>query len=167
MDALIDVAVLVQAVSAVVGAGGAVVGEISYFRAIGDGRIDAAEAAHLAVIARVLRYAMSGLLIASFVLVVSAYVRASSVPPAVTSGYWMQTLLAVVIIWSTWALSRRRVTFAVGAGTAFSAWWFIALMNLGQVPALSFGALLMYYIVASIIIVAVLYYLRSLYPHGA
>ncbi len=156
MDVFVPFLAFCQALGALVGAGAAVGSEFAYVRAMRDGKLDAAERAHLAGLARGLRFGMTLLLLASLGLVVAAYALGAAPQPALTPGYWMLITLALLVIGLSWALSRRRVSFALGSAAAFTAWWFLAYLVLGQLPALSFGALVALYVVATAVLYAVL-----------
>ncbi|MGH7175449.1 MAG: hypothetical protein ACREGR_03780 [Minisyncoccia bacterium] len=167
MGTLIAIFAVLQAVGAILGAGGAVWGELSYFNAIADGRLDRAERAHLSVIAKALRWGMLILLVSSIALVLIAFILSNPLQPALTSGYWALMTLALVVIWASWALSRRRVPFWFGSAAIFTGWWMMALLALGRLPLLSYGATVAFAIVACAIIAGVLAYIRSLYPRMA
>ncbi|HVM59065.1 MAG TPA: hypothetical protein VMT80_01945 [Candidatus Paceibacterota bacterium] len=162
MHALAGLLIFCQALGAVGGAASAVWGEIEYARAIRDGNIDAAERAHLKSIARGLRYGMSLLLVSSIGLVILAFEVASPVAPALTASYWAFISLSLLIVAVTWALSRKRLSFAVGSASAFTAWWFLAYLTLGQFPQLSFGASVALYVVSTAVLYALLRYARIL-----
>lgn len=156
--------VVLQAIGAIIGAGGAVLGELSYFRAIRDGRIDRAERDHLSVIAGALRFGMLILLCSSIALVLVAYIYSSPLQLAYTAGYWALMTFALAVIAASWALARRKIAFWLGSAIAFTGWWMMALISLGRFPALGFGATLLFGIVAGVVIAGILGYLRSLYP---
>jgi hypothetical protein len=71
-------------------------------------------------------------------------------------------LLALLIIGIAWALSRRRVPFALGSAAIFTAWWFLAFLTIGQLPMLTFGSAVALLVVATAIFYAVLQYARML-----
>jgi hypothetical protein len=167
METLIVFFVILQAVGAILGAGGSVWGEVSYFQAIRDGRIDRAERAQLAVIARALRWGMLLLLVSSIALVLIAFIIESPFQPATTASYWSLMTLAFAVIWASWALSRRRAAFWLGSAIVFTGWWVLALLALGRLPLLSYGATLAFFVVACAIIAGVLAYIRSFYPRGS
>ncbi len=154
--------VFFQALGAIMGALSAVLGELAFIRAMRDGRIDNAERAHLDHIARGLRFGMLLLLVASFGLVVEAYLRAASVQPALTASYWALVLLALLVIYASWALSRGRISFALGSAVVFTGWWFLAYLALGFFPNLSFGGAVALYVVAVAIFYGLLRYARFL-----
>lgn len=154
--------VFCQALGAIVGAGTAVWSELAYVRALRDGQIDHAERVHLRIIAHGLRWGMTLLLLASFALVIVAYLAHVSSQPALTTGYWVLIVFALLILSVSVALSRKRISFALGSAVAFSAWWFLAYITLGQVPALSFGAMMAFFVIATAIFYAILQYIRML-----
>lgn len=160
MTTLVPFLLFCQALGALAGAVAAVWSEFVYIRAMRDGRMDAAEREHLEVVGKGLRFGMLLFLISSFGLVVTAYMRHTSVQPALTADYWTFTILALLIIWISWALSRRHISFSFGSAIIFSAWWFLAYLALGWIPPLSFGSALAFFIVATAILYAVLAYLR-------
>jgi hypothetical protein len=162
MHALAALLVFCQALGAFGGALSAVWGEIAYANAIKDGNIDRAERAHLKAIAHGLTYGMTLLLISSLGLVVVAYQLASPIAPALTASYWTFISLSLLIVAVTWALSRKRLPFSIGSASAFTAWWFLAYLALGKLPALSFGASVGLYIVATVVLYALLRYTRFL-----
>ncbi len=162
MDTATLALALLQALGATIGAVGAVAGELFYFRAIRDGRIDEAEKAHLRGIAAALRLGMLVLLVASIGLVLVEYVSGAPAQPAFTLAYWVEMILVLLIIFFSWALSRKKVPFALGSGAAFAAWWVIALMVYGQLGFTSLGSALAVYVVSTAVIAAVLAYLRML-----
>lgn len=137
MSIIIPLLIIFQGLGALGGAFSAVWAEIAYLRAIRDGKIDAAERRHLAVIAHSLRFGMSLLLLSSFGLVLIAYLMDLSIQPAVTESYWLLIGLALVTIATTWALSRKLVSFRLGSAVVFTAWWFLAYLTFGFFPTLS------------------------------
>jgi len=147
---------------ACIGAVTAVWGELAYLKAMRDGKIDRAERAHLQVIVHGLRWGMTLLLISSLALVVAAYLSRAALQPALTSGYWTLIVLAVLVIYVSWALSRGRISFALGSAIAFTGWWFLAYLTLGLVPPLSFGATVAFFVVATAVFYAILQYARML-----
>jgi len=162
MPALVPFLVFCQALGAGVGALTAIWSELAYVKAMRDGRLDHAERAHLTIISHGLRYGLTLLLLASLGLVVVAYTRHAALQPALTPSYWILTALALLIIGISWALARRRISFALGSAIAFTAWWFLVYLSLGWLPSLSFGAAVMSFIVATAIFYALLYYARLL-----
>lgn len=162
MQALVPYLVFCQTLGAFIGAFTAVWSEIVYIRAMKDGRVDVAERAHLDGIARGLRFGMTLLLLASFGLVVVEYELHVPLQPALAPSYWVSMTLALLIIGVSWALSRKFISFALGSATIFSAWWFLAFLTIGQLPALSFGASIAFLVVATGIFYALLQYSRFL-----
>ena len=153
---------LVQALGAVVGALCTIWGEFAYVRAIGDKRVDAAELAHLNAIARGLYFGMTLLLLASLGLVITAYLNEAQLQPALTSSYWSFMALALLTTLLTGARSRGHISFSVGTGAIFTAWWFLAYLALGQLPPLSFGASIALYLVATTIFYGLLRLVRHI-----
>lgn len=162
MVALISFVLFCQALGALIGAYTTIWGELAYLRAMKDGHVDHAERAHLRVIAHGLRFGMTLLLISSFALVVIAYLSHSTLQPAFTSTYWTLIIFSLLIVYVSWALSRKRISFSLGSAIAFSAWWFLAYITIGWMPALSFGAMLGFFVVATGIFYAILEYARLL-----
>lgn len=162
MPSLVEILLSLQALGAIVGACYVVLAELAYIRAHRDGRIDSAERAHLAHLGRALRFGMVLLLLSSLALVFASYRAENLVQPGTTSAYWAQIVFALLTIAVSWALSRNLVSFATGSAVAFSAWWFLAYQALGQLPELSFGALIALYVVVATVFGGVLYYLRML-----
>ncbi|MBU6490567.1 hypothetical protein KGQ25_00165 [Patescibacteria group bacterium] len=162
MSTLLFLLVFFQALGALVGAITAVWSELAYVRAMRDGRLDAAERAYLDGIAKGLRFGMPFLLLASLALVIVAYVLHAAPQPALTASYWAFMTLALLIIGTSFALSRRRVSFALGSAGVFAAWWFLVFLTLGRLPALSFGAAAALYVVAAALLYGALRYARLL-----
>lgn len=167
MQGALYILATLQATGALIGAGGAVWAELYYFKAMQDGHIDAAEKAHLRVIAHTLRVGMMLLLLSSIGLVLAAFVASEPIQPALSAPYWIQMTLALLIIVLAWALARNRISFWLGSAAGFTAWWFIALLDLGRMQELSFGMALASYVVATVIIAGILSYVRMLMtPEG-
>lgn len=165
MPNLVPFILFCQALGALIGAFATIWGELAYIRAMRDGKIDHAERAHLRTIAHGLRFGMTLLLISSFALVVVAFLSRASLQPVLTSSYWTLIVLALLVVYISWALSRKRISFALGSAIAFTAWWFLAYLTLGWMPTLSFGATITFFIVATAIFYAILGYARSLALH--
>ena len=162
MNALVPFLIFCQALGASVGAFTAVWSEIAYIRAMRDGHIDTAERAHLHVIARGLRFGMMLLLLASLALVVTDYYLRVSVQPALSPSYWTSIGLSLLTIYGAWALSKHRISFALGSAIIFTAWWFLAFLTIGQLPVFSFGSAVAVFVVATAVFYAVLQYGRML-----
>jgi len=126
-----------------------------------DGKIDFAERKHMDIIAHGLRYGMTLHLLASFGLVVLAYIQQNALQPALTPSYWTAIAIALLIITISWALSRKHISFKLGSASIFTAWWFLVYLSFGWLP-LSFGAAVMSFIIATAIFYALLYYARLL-----
>lgn len=159
---LISGLVLLQALGALVGAVFVVKGELAYVQVMRDGQIDRAERIYLGHLTHGLRFGMSLLLLSSLGLVIIAYTTNSISQPALMTSYWVFIALAFLVTVVSWALSRGRISFALGSAVAFTGWWFLAFLTLGQVPELSFGAMTMFFIIATAIFYALLSYARML-----
>ena len=162
MTSLVAFIIFCQALGAVVGVAATTWGELAYLRAMRDGKIDVAERAHLDAIAHGLRFGMTLLLSASFALVIVAYLAHATTQPALTASYWTLILFALLVVYVSWALSRHRLSFALGSALAFSAWWFLAYLTLGWLPPLSFGAAIAFFVIATVIFYGILQYARML-----
>ncbi len=162
MNALVPFLVFCQALGASVGALTAVWSEVAYIRSMRDGKVDAAERAHLRVVARGLRFGMTLLLLASFALVAVDYNLRVSPQPALSPSYWTSIVLALLVIYVSWALSRHRISFAFGSAVVFTAWWFLVYLTIGQLPILSFGSSVALLVLATAVFYAVLQYGRFL-----
>lgn len=162
MSDIVTLLVFFQALGAAIGAGMAVWAELAYIRAKRDGRIDVAERAHLDALARGLWFGMTLLLLSSLGLVVAAYLSHATPQPALTPSYWTLIALSLVAITVSWALSRRRISFALGSASVFTAWWLLTFLAFGWMPPYSFSAALMSFIVATAIFYALLQYARML-----
>lgn len=165
MTALVALLVFCQVLGAFTGAFAAVWGEIAYVHAMRDGKIDRAERAHMNALGHGLRFGMTLLLLSSAGLVVVAYILRVSEQPAFTATYWIFTTLAILVIGVSWALSRGRISFALGSAAAFTGWWFLAYLTLGKLPSLSFGAAVAFFVVATGIFYALFQYVRMLALH--
>lgn len=162
MDTPVGALVIVQALGALLGALSAVWGEFAYARAMRDGHIDRAERAHLDSIARGLYFGMTTLLLASLGLVVLAYLAEIPAQPALTPSYWSFVILALLVVGLTWALSRKRISFALGSAAVFTAWWYLTYLAFERLPPLSFGASIALYLIAATIFYALLRLIRHL-----
>ena len=160
MPALIFFLVFCQALGAIVGVFTALWGELAYLRALRDGKLSTAERIHLDHIARGLRFGMSLLLVASLGLVIVAYLLHAPLQPALTASYWTLMALALLVVGVSLALSRGRVSFALGSAIIFSGWWFLVYLTFGQLPALSFGTAVALYVVVVALFYALLHYVR-------
>ena len=150
-----------QALGACVGVFTAMWGEIAYIHSMADGKVDAAERAHLRIIAHGLRFGMMLSLIASLALVGVSFTLREATPPALTASYWIFMALALFIVGVSWTLSRRHISFALGSAAILTAWWLLAYLTLGRFP-LSFGATVAFYIVLTAVIYAILRIIRFL-----
>ena len=167
MTSLISFLVFCQALGASIGAVTVLWGEFAYIRAMRDGEIDIAERAHLDIIARGLRFGMTLLLLASLGLVIVAYILQATTQPALTPAYWTLIMLSLLVIGISWALSRKKVSFAVGSAIIFTSWWFLSYLTLGWLPHLSFGSAVALLVVATVVAYALFYYIRLLAAHLA
>lgn len=161
MSDFVPFIVFCQALGALIGAGTSVWGELAYHRAMRDGKVTYAERAHLHVIAHGLRFGMTLLLLSSLSLVGIAYLSQTTLQPAQTTSYWTLTFFALLIIYVSWALSRGRISFALGSAIAFTAWWLLAYLTLGMMSSLSFGATIAFFFIATGIFYGILEYTRS------
>ncbi|MFA6503048.1 MAG: hypothetical protein WCT45_02210 [Candidatus Paceibacterota bacterium] len=160
--ALIPFIVFCQALGALIGACTTVWGELAYLRALRDGKFDHAERMHMRAIAHGMHFGMTLLLLSSLALVVVAYLSHAATQPAQTASYWTLSIFALLVIYVSWALSRKRITFALGSAIAFTAWWFLAYLTLGWIPILSFGASVAFFVVATVVFYGMLQYVRML-----
>ena len=167
MTSLISFLVFCQALGASIGAVTVLWGEFAYIRAMRDGEIDIAERAHLDIIARGLRFGMTLLLLASLGLVIVAYILQSATQPALAPSYWTLIMLSFLVIGISWALSRKKVSFAAGSAIIFTSWWFLSYLTLGWLPHLSFGSAVALLVVATVVAYALFYYIRLLAAHLA
>ena len=162
MNTLTLLFTLMQAAGAVVGAGGSVFAELFYLRAVKDGAIDEAERAHLSTVAGALRIGMLIYLIGSVGMVIMSFAYLTPLQPALTHTYWIQAGLVFAILFFAWALSRKLVSFTVGSAGVFAGWWFITFLVFEKLPAITFGAAVGIYLVATAVVAAFLYYVRTL-----
>jgi FtsH-binding integral membrane protein len=162
MTALVSFIIFCQALGALIGAFTTVWGELAYVRALRDGKIDHAEREHMRAIARGMHFGMTLLLLSSFALVVVAYLSHATLQPAQTPSYWSLMLFALLVTYVSWALSRKRISFAFGSAIAFTGWWFLAYLTLGWIPPLSFGATVAFFVVATAVFYGMLQYVRML-----
>ena len=162
MTALVIFIVFCQALGALIGAFSTIWGELAYLRAMRDGKVDHAERMHLRIIAHGLRFGMTLLLLASLALVIVEYLARAATQPAMTASYWALVVFALLIVYVSWALSRQRISFALGSAIAFTGWWFLAYLTLGWLPPLAFGATLAFFVVATAVFYAILQYARML-----
>ena len=143
------------------GAFTAVWSELAYAKAMRDGKVSAAERAHLVIIGHGLRYGMTLLLLASLGLIIAAFLGRATPQPALSSSYWTLIILALLVISVSSMLARRRAPFRLASATLFTAWWFLVYLSFGWLT-LSFGAAVVSFVVATFIFYAVLYCARLL-----
>lgn len=156
MQTTLSLLIFCQMFGTFVGAFTAIWSQIAYIKAMRDGTIDAAEQAHLRIIAEGLRFGMLLILVSSLGLVIIAYWLHTSYQPAVTSNYWISITLSLLIIGFAWALSRHRVSFRFGSAAIFTAWWFLTYLTVGWLSEITFGAAVAFYVVTTAIFYAVL-----------
>ncbi|MDB5244758.1 MAG: hypothetical protein JWN18_628 [Parcubacteria group bacterium] len=166
MESLLIALMCLQALGACLGAIAVVRGELAYVHASRDGAIDDAEAAHLRHIAQGLRYGMSLALISSLLLVVLAYFADARTQPAFMSSYWTFISISLLVTVDSWALSRKRVSFALGSAFLFAGWWFLVYLTFGLLPPLTFGAAAAVLVVVTTIFYALLSRTRLLRPRS-
>lgn len=161
MPSLLLFLLFCQMLGAGVGIGWAIWSELAYLKAVRDGEISSAERAHLGAVAKGLRWGMSLLLLSSVGVIIVAYALHFPVQPAQTEAFWIFMALALLVILLVWALSRKRVSFALGSAAALSAWWMIAYLAFDRLPV-SFGSAVAFYVVLTAVLYAVLRLLRAL-----
>ncbi len=164
MQTVLSILAFLQAAGAIVGAGGSVLSELFYYRAIRDGRVTGAEREVLDFNANTLTLAMIVLLLSTVGMAVVDFLIGSATQPAVTAPYWVEVTIVLVVIASSWGLMRRRLPHWLGFAAIFTGWWYLALLTLGQVPPASYGASLAVYVIGTAIIAGLLSYFRSFYP---
>lgn len=162
MIALIFFLIFCQALGACIGAFAALWSEISYVLALHDGKIDAAERAHLRAIGKGLTFGMTILLLASLALIIVSYTLHGALQPALTASYWIFIMLALLIIGVSWALARKKISFAMSSAISFTAWWFLVYLTLGLLPFASFVSAFALFVILVAVCYAVLYYVRLL-----
>ena len=159
-DILITLFGIIQLIGGVIGAGGSLLAEIFYVRAMRDGTVDAAERAHLAMVGHTLRFGMMLLLAGSIGLTLTAFVYENAPQPALSQSYWILMGLVFVIIFFSWALSRRQVGFTLASAAIFTAWWYVVLHLVGYVPTANFGEAVALFTVLTALVAGVVKYAR-------
>jgi len=160
MTALLTIGALLQAVGAVLGAGGSVFAEIFYLRAIQDGRIDEAERAHLRVVAGALRWGMLILLVGSITLVVTDFVYLVPVQPALTHAYWTLMGLAFAIIFFFVGAFAKSGQFFFWLGGRFLRLVVLGAPCLWPITRDHLWAAIALYLVSAFLIAVALWYAR-------
>ncbi len=163
MDALASLLVFIQSLGAVTGILFSALGEYFYVKAVRDGRVDAAERLHLLTASRGVRYGMTLVVLASFGLVITDYVRDVAVQPALTAEYWVFMTLTLTVIGFSWALSRKYVSRTLGSAITLSGWIFLVYMTLTRESVLSFGSVIALYAITTALLYAALHYFRSIF----
>jgi len=156
----ITLLVLTQAIGACIGVGFAIWGEISYINASRDNEIDYAERVHLHAVAYGLKIGMVLVLLSSLGLVILSFVNYTQLQPALTTSYWILIVLALLLIYTSWSLSRKKISFSLGSAAIFTAWWFIVYLTFGFFKNVSFGSALALYVIAVGIFYVLLWYIR-------
>jgi hypothetical protein len=82
-----------------------------------------------------------------------------------SASYWILMTLALLIVWGTWALSRKRVRFSYGSALVFTGWWFLAYLTLGWLPGLSYGSAVAAFVVIGVLFYALLQSGRAVVAH--
>lgn len=162
MNSLVSFLIFCQALGAGIGTFTAMWSEFAYIRAMRDGKIDTAERAHLLVIGNGLRFGMMLLLLSSLGLVITAFLLGGTLQPAMTVSYWTLIVLAFLIIGISWALSRKQISFMLGSAAVLTAWWLLAYLTLGLLPANSFGSAIALFVVFTAVVYVILYFVRLL-----
>jgi len=163
MITLIFILIFCQMFGALIGTLSALWSETAYILAMRNGNINTAERAHINAIGWGLRAGMMLTLLASLGLVIISYTLHGAVQPAMTATYWIFIMFALLIIGISWALARRNVQRALGSAAAFTAWWFLLYLALGQLPAtFSFGAAIALYVVFTAVVYGIFHYVRLL-----
>ena len=165
MASFVPFLVFCQSLGALTGALSAVWGEVSYLKAMRNGKISEAEQAHLRSIGHGLRYGMTLLLLASLGLTIAAYQSGSPLQPALTPSYWTLIALALTIVSVCNALARGKISYPLASASLYGAWWFLVYLSFGWL-ALSFGAAVMSFVIATAIFYAVLYWARLIASPG-
>jgi hypothetical protein len=80
-------------------------------------------------------------------------------------SYWLFITLTLLIIVVSWALARRKISFAFGSAICFAAWWFLVYLTLGLLAIISYGAALALFVILVAVCYAALYYARLLAQH--
>lgn len=155
-----------QVIGASIGVVTAIWGEFAYIKAHRDGMINHAERAHLTMISHGLRFGLTLLLVSSLGLTLIAYEIRSKLQPALTPSFWILMILSLLVIFVAWALSRHKLSFAVGSATLFTAWWFLAYLTLGLLPALPFGSIVALFVVATAVFAVILHWARRFIWHS-
>ena len=159
---LISLLMICQIFGAIIGAGMAVWAEFAYARAMRDGNIDTAERVHVDAIAHGLRFGMVIILITSLGLVIEAFLTNAAAQPARIGEYWVLMVISCLVIGTSWALSRKLISFALGSAIVFAGWWFLLYLTLGSVNMHSFGAAIALYVVMAGVFYGILHYIRFL-----
>ncbi len=144
------------------GAGSITFAEWQYFRAIRDGHIDEGERAHLSTLFFSLRFALVMVVLVDIALGIALYIAASPVVLALTSMYWFEMLIVLVLIITSWLRFHGRIPFWAGSSIAFVGWWYLVGMDIGFVPIEGFTSALLGFIISIFILAGLFGYVRFL-----
>jgi hypothetical protein len=163
MASLIPALSLLHFLGAALGALGITLAEIRYLKATADGRIDEREHAHIRHTYWAMKWGLSLALVCGFLLTVAQYQLPANAQAVMHAALWFQDALALVVIFSGWALAARRLPWWLATALAFSAWWMMLFLHGWQTMPLSFATLSFLYVIFAGAAAIVLGYLRSVF----
>ncbi|HQU07671.1 MAG: hypothetical protein B7X04_01915 [Parcubacteria group bacterium 21-54-25] len=165
MSVLVPIAValfVAHMLATFLGASSITFAEWQYFHAIVDGRIEAGERAHLVTLFFSLRFALIMVLLVNILLGFVLAAAGSSFVPGLTTAYWFEMGIILVLITTSWLRFHGRIPFWAGSSIAFVGWWYLAGMDLGFVPVTDFAAAALGFAVSVIVLAALFGYVRFL-----
>jgi hypothetical protein len=148
---------------AALGCAGITFAEIFYLKATSDGRIDTREQSYIRSTYWAMKWGLSLALISGLLLTIAQYQSGSPYQIVMYSALWMQDTLALLIIFSGWALAAKRTSWWFATSVAFSAWWMMLLLHGWLTIPLSYMSLVFLYVVFAGATAIILGYFRSVF----
>lgn len=132
LDACAFVLIALHGFGAALGAGGALFAEIFYAKATADGHLDRRERDWFRSTFFALKWGMGTVLVTGLLLIFVQYFLPDSPERVLHPALWAQNALAVIVLGFAYALSRKRVTWHIGAASIFAGWWMIFALDTWQ-----------------------------------
>jgi hypothetical protein len=153
---------ILHTAGALIGVGMVTFAEVFYTKAASDGIIDHHERKYLRHLFNGLRFGMTLVLVSSFGLIVLEYLIPNAPQDVLAAPFWtLQTLTLLVLLFGS-MLSRKRGAWWFASAAVLTAWWIMLLIDLGFLNQFSYFMYLFTYIAATLIVAALLGYLRIL-----
>lgn len=158
---------LLHTVGTLVGAGGIAFAEFFYTKAVADGYVDRKERRqYLKALLWPLRWGMGLVLLSSIMISLTEYSMPDLTQSVMSSGFWTELSLAVVIIVATWLMVKSRLPLWLGSSSVLIGWWMLLLIDAARPLSLTYSTYVVFYIVSVLVTSGVLSYLRVFLAHA-